>query len=59
LLFYIGRWRVPAANGKKLEEMFREICTYLRAKRVSSAFRDRWKPPSVGRGLANSSVASQ
>jgi hypothetical protein len=32
---------------------------YLRAKRVSSAFRDRWKPPSLGRYLANSSVGSQ
>ena len=32
---------------------------YLRARRVSSAFRDRWKPPSLGRYLANSSVASQ
>ncbi len=27
---------------------------YLRAKRVSSAFRDRWKPSSLGRYLANS-----
>jgi hypothetical protein len=33
LLFYIGRWRVPAANSKKLEEMFRAICTHLRANR--------------------------
>jgi hypothetical protein len=32
---------------------------YLRAKRVSSAFRDRWKPPSLGRYLCNSSVASR
>jgi hypothetical protein len=30
LLFYIGRWRVPAANSKKLEEMFRVIITHLR-----------------------------
>ena len=32
---------------------------YLRAKRVSSAFRDRWKPPALGRHLVNSMVASQ
>ncbi|MGA2240167.1 MAG: hypothetical protein ABSG74_13250 [Candidatus Bathyarchaeia archaeon] len=32
---------------------------YLRAKRVSSAFRDRWKSPSLGRHLANSIVPSQ
>ena len=27
---------------------------YLRGKRVLSAFRDRWKPPSLGRYLGNS-----
>jgi len=32
---------------------------YLRAKRVSSAFRDRWKLPSLGRYIANSFVASR
>ena len=31
MLFYIGRWRVPVANGKKLEEMFCAICTHLRS----------------------------
>jgi hypothetical protein len=30
LLFYIGRWRAPAANSRKLEDMFRVIITYLR-----------------------------
>lgn len=33
MLIYIGRWRVPVANGKKLEEMFREICMHLRSNR--------------------------
>ena len=33
LLIYIGRWRVPEANSKKLEEMFRAICTHLRSNR--------------------------
>lgn len=33
MLIYIGRWRVPAANSKKLEEMFRAICTHLRSNR--------------------------
>jgi hypothetical protein len=32
---------------------------YLRTKRVSSAFRGRWKPPSLGRSLGNSWVASR
>jgi hypothetical protein len=32
---------------------------YLRTKRVSSAFRDRWKPPSLGRSLGNSWAASR
>jgi hypothetical protein len=32
---------------------------YLRAKRASSSFRDRWKPPSLGRYLGNSWVASR
>jgi hypothetical protein len=31
LLMYIGRWRVPAANSKKLEEMFRALITHVRA----------------------------
>jgi quinol monooxygenase YgiN len=31
LLFYIGRWRVPAANSKKLEEMFRALMTHVRS----------------------------
>jgi myosin-crossreactive antigen len=30
LLFYVGRWRVPAANSKKLEEMFRAIITHVK-----------------------------
>ena len=33
MLTYIGRWRVPTANSKKLEEMFRAICTHLRSNR--------------------------
>jgi hypothetical protein len=31
LLFYVGRWRVPAANSKKLEEMFRALITHVRS----------------------------
>lgn len=30
-MFYVGRWRIPAANSKKLEEMFRAIIAYLRS----------------------------
>jgi hypothetical protein len=33
LLIYIGRWRVPAANSKKLEEMFRAILAHVRSNR--------------------------
>jgi hypothetical protein len=31
LIFYVGRWRVPAANSKKLEEMFHAILTHVRS----------------------------
>jgi hypothetical protein len=30
LLFYVGRWRVPAANTKKLEKMFHAIIAHLK-----------------------------
>jgi hypothetical protein len=33
LLIYIGRWRVPEANSKKLEEMFRAMLTHVRSNR--------------------------
>lgn len=33
LLTYIGRWRVPEANSKKLEEMFHAILTHVRSNR--------------------------
>jgi hypothetical protein len=31
LIFYVGRWRVPAANSKKLEERFHTLLTHVRA----------------------------
>jgi myosin-crossreactive antigen len=31
LIFYVGRWRVPAANSKKLEEMFQALIKHVRA----------------------------
>ena len=33
MLTYIGRWRVPEANNKKLEEMFHAILTHVRSNR--------------------------
>lgn len=33
LIMYFARWRVLAANSKKLEEMFRIICAHLRSNR--------------------------
>jgi quinol monooxygenase YgiN len=31
LIIYSARWRVPAANSKKLEEMFRALITHVRS----------------------------
>lgn len=31
MIIYIGRWRVPAANSKKLEEMFRTLIAHVRS----------------------------
>jgi hypothetical protein len=31
LIIYIGRWRAPAANSKKLEDMFRALITHVRS----------------------------
>ena len=50
MLIYIGWWRVPAANSKRLEEMFRAICAHLRS--------DRAKYPQLRSAVICSSVGT-